>query len=85
MIFGLVTIKYCFINVVMFFVYDWEAPDTEIDWEDLKTKFPTTIPDLQLYEEQNLFNEPKHQETIRSMKEKLIRWQIKNDDSFLFE
>jgi len=37
------------------------------------------------YEEQNLFNEPKHQETIRSMKEKLIRWQIKNDDSFLFE
>ena len=37
------------------------------------------------YEEQNLFTEPKHQETIRAMKKKLIHWQIKNDDSFLFE
>ena len=37
------------------------------------------------YEETNLINSSEHQETIKLMKEKLIDWQIKNDDFFRFD
>ena len=37
------------------------------------------------YEEINLFDHPEYQETINSMKEKLIKWQIKTNDYFIFD
>ena len=37
------------------------------------------------YEETNLIDTPEYQEIFKFMKEKLIEWQIKNEDTFRFE
>ena len=37
------------------------------------------------YEEINLIDSPEYQEIIKSMKEKLIEWQIKTNDNFRFD
>ena len=37
------------------------------------------------YEETNLIDSPEYQEIIKSMKEKLIEWQIRTNDNFRFD